>query len=43
MISALQMTLINIRLQEENNNEKCGDVTLTRLGSSHMLFKLLEN
>lgn len=29
MIFALQMTLINIRLQEENNNEKCGDVTLT--------------
>lgn len=29
MIFALQMTLINIMLQEENNNEKCNDVTLT--------------
>lgn len=29
MIFALQMTLINIMLQEENNNEKCDDVTLT--------------
>lgn len=28
MIFALQMTLINIMLQEENNNEKCDDVTL---------------
>lgn len=35
MIFALQMTLINIMLQEENNNEKCDDVTLTNKIRGH--------